>query len=402
MNNLLYFLHIPKTGGTSFISFLDSQFKPDNIFPGQLLPELFQVPEKDLARYKFYRGHLWHGLNSYLKKSLDYLTILRDPLERTISWYLHVKRDENAYRHDRVITENWSLLDFINDEETNWDTVNAQTLFIVVDLDYARLARDPVGYGQAVVKQYASRLNDRALLEAAKQRLEKFLFFGITERMQDSIYLLSYVMNWRPAILIPNLNVSPVKVPEVDISLAVKEAIKKRTCLDQELYEWACQIFEERFNDMIQSLLISRFETRAKQFEKVENRHLKLSFEQRCLFRVAINEAPEEVGILEEFQISVEVSNFSRCEVDSLPPHPVHLSYHWIDSINQSIMVFDGKRTAIMPSLFDNDKRDIVMLVEAPPKIGLYKLRVTLVQEEVAWFDENGTSVFSDINMQVR
>ena len=174
METPIYFLHIPKTGGTSFIAFLDRHFAPDKICPAQMLPELFQSPPETLARYSLYRGHLWYGLNSYLRRNLTYITLLRDPIQRTISWYSHVKRDENAYRHREVIADKWSVLDFVRDKETNWDTTNSQTLFLAVDLDYSKLARDPVGYGQSVVKHYAARLDDLTLLDLAKKRLEQF------------------------------------------------------------------------------------------------------------------------------------------------------------------------------------------------------------------------------------
>ena len=126
----LYYLHIPKTAGTSLISFLDSQFDSSEICPAQLLPSLFALPRQDLSKYAFFRGHLWHGLNTYLKRDLAYITMLRDPVQRTISWYSHVRREPGAYRHDQVVNENWSLLEFVSDEATNWDMINAQTLFL--------------------------------------------------------------------------------------------------------------------------------------------------------------------------------------------------------------------------------------------------------------------------------
>ncbi|WP_404604982.1 sulfotransferase family 2 domain-containing protein [Caballeronia udeis] len=399
MSNPVYYLHIPKTGGSSLISYLDSQFDPDEVCPSQLLPDLFQLPANVLRQYRFFRGHLWYGLSSYLKRDLTYLTMLRDPVQRTISWYSHVKRDVNAYRHQRVIDENWTLQDFVLDRETNWDMVNAQTLFLAVDLDYSKLAHDPVGYGRTVVKQYAQRSNDRSLLEIAKRRIEEFAFFGITERMQDSMCLLSYVMDFCPDPSTPRLNISSDRPSDQDVSPETIDAIREITRLDQELYDWACQIFEERFREMAKALVISRY----------ESNHQKpaappcgpLPAEERLLFRIEIVRAPAKINTTEKFQMTVGISNNSRHTINTRLKNPVNISYHWIEASNGSIAIFDGERTKISPGLSPGEKEEFSVLVESPIKAGRYVLRVTMVQEGVAWFDEGESPVFSDIEMIV-
>jgi hypothetical protein len=399
MTDPVYYLHIPKTGGTFFTSFLDSQFYAQDICPAQLLPELFRLAETDLPRYRFFRGHLWHGLDSHLKRRLQYITLLRNPVQRTISWYSHVRRNEAAYRHQRVVDENWSLLDFVRDEETNWDMVNAQALFLAVDLDYAALARDPVGYGQAVVKQYARRGNDRALLDLAKRRLERCAFFGITERMQDSVSLLSYTMGFYPDFSLPRLNVAGNRPAESEISAETIDAIKAITGIDQELYDWAGQLFEERFRLMVKSLLASNYKSCA--INKNLPWHGPVPVEERKRFSVAIADAPSRVPASGKFEVKVIVANQSDCGLSARNANPVNLSYHWIDVSDGSVVVFDGERTALSPGLPAGEKGQFQAMVLAPERAARYVLRITLVQEGVAWFDDASSSVFEDRKMVV-
>ncbi|AYN92949.1 MULTISPECIES: sulfotransferase family 2 domain-containing protein [unclassified Pseudomonas] len=396
MKKPFYYLHIPKTGGTSLISFLDNQFDVDETCPAQLLPELFATPRDRLSQYAFYRGHLWYGLGTYLNRELRYMTMLRDPVQRTISWYSHVRREAGAYRHRQMVEENWSLLDFVQNEETHWDMVNTQTLFLAADLDFERLSQDPVGYGQAAIQQYAQRRNDRSLLELAKQRLTQFDFVGITERMQDSMLLLSYVLNTYPNRYEERLNVSSNRPTEKEISSDVIDAIKALTPLDQELYEWAYQQFDQRFKQMVESLLTERYlhnpDSHIVSWQK------SLSSADRALFKLKASQYPAQTIPSEAFIVSLDIFNASRFIVASRPPAPVNLSYHWLDA-EGSAVVFDGLRTPLPQPLEPQQTITVPVSVQAPERKGTYTLRITLVQEGVAWFDDS--KAFTDIGFIV-
>jgi len=400
MNNPLYYLHIPKTAGTSLISFLDTQFDQSQICPAQLLPELFQLGSDTLSNYNFFRGHLWFGLDRFVGNDLNYITMLRDPVQRTISWYSHVKREPNAYRHDRVVNENWSLLDFVTDKETQWDMVNAQTLFLAADLDFDRLSKDPVGYGRAVIQDYATRNKDRTLLDLAKSRLEKFMFFGIAEQMNQSLQMLSHTLDVYPHFSRQKLNVSENRPAGNELSSDAIHAIREITSLDQELYDWAVETFESRYDEFVNSLLINNYMSSPKRSDEACN--IPLSSEERKALFINTISFPSSIEQGVTFEIEVEITNNTKFRIQSNGRYPVNVCYHWINPATNELIVFDGVRTRIEPTLRVAQTMRFNVKVIAHELTMLSVLRVTFVQEGVAWFDEPQCAIFSDSEIFVR
>tara|TARA_X000000368_G_C22828484_1_gene622257 strand:+ start:86 stop:811 length:726 start_codon:yes stop_codon:yes gene_type:complete len=78
----LIFIHIPKTGGTTFNFVLDKLKKKNNMKIKQ-------------------RGHFAISIKELgsVEKN-NYCTIIRDPIERSISWYNRCLGDKNYYSHE--------------------------------------------------------------------------------------------------------------------------------------------------------------------------------------------------------------------------------------------------------------------------------------------------------------
>jgi hypothetical protein len=91
----------------------------------------------------------------------------------------------------------------------------------------------------------------------------------------------------------------------------------------------------------------------------------------------------------EQVVLPVKITNASDMPWACEGRFACFVSYHWKDKNNQDI-IFDGKRTSIPVNIIEN-KSDICVnaIVEGPPMTGCYVLELTIVQEEVQWFEYN-------------
>jgi len=87
-------------------------------------------------------------------------------------------------------------------------------------------------------------------------------------------------------------------------------------------------------------------------------------------------------------QVSVEIDNRSAEVLASLPPFPVHLSYHWLEAGTRRCLVLEGERTPLTVSVRPRSRHSQLMRVSAPPAPGQYLLVLTMVQEFQFWFDQ--------------
>jgi hypothetical protein len=85
--------------------------------------------------------------------------------------------------------------------------------------------------------------------------------------------------------------------------------------------------------------------------------------------------------------VQCEVSNGTSQRVGSYHPAPINLSYHWFTA-DGTMVIFEGIRTPLIPPLDPGSARIYELKVAAPLASGEYRLRVTLVQDGVRWFDE--------------
>ena len=238
---IFYFLHIPKTAGSTFsYAVLPQQFSPNETCPAWNYDDLLRIPSQQLGNYRLFRGHFHHFLYRLLPARPLYITFLRDPIELLISYYEYVRRSSSHFAYERV--RDMSFLEFASTKELAPDNFQIRTL--TVDID-------PLPSNDthmAIFREFVNMKVTTEHLELAKKRLSEFFFVGITERFRESVDVCFRLADWNPVGDYADLNVTPAverlrqdELPDREI-----RALRERLAFDFELYAHGLRIFEER------------------------------------------------------------------------------------------------------------------------------------------------------------
>jgi hypothetical protein len=226
----LIFLHIPKTAGTTLRTIINWQYPPRTTLIGsgfELRNKLRNLPEQRRRKIRVLQGHMPFGLHEYLSGPVDYITILRDPVDRVLSTYCFILTRPMHPLYEEVASMNMSLREFVNSERFP-QVSNQQTRVISGGL------RDNFS-AQA--------------LEAAKSNLSThFSAVGFTERFDESLVLFKRLLGWRN-IYYYKRNVTRDRPRRCEIPNSTIRLIEKNNILDMELYEFATQRFNEALSE---------------------------------------------------------------------------------------------------------------------------------------------------------
>ncbi|KAK5575962.1 hypothetical protein RB653_007097 [Dictyostelium firmibasis] len=237
----ILFIHIPKCAGhTAYVLF-------ENYFKGRGVTQLWVHPNPDIY-YEISKannvilGHYQYGIHKVLpeefKKTYNYMTMLRDPVERVIShYYYHLN---NPY-----------------DPEYQMARTNKLTEWLVKS---PRGNNEMTRFLSGLTKDEEFKPNDETF-HMALYHLRSMKFVGITERFKETIALLKFYVGIENHRIREKQNAAKKKYPEVPLEII--EIIKKRNIYDILLYEEALKMFErqidivgrDNFNDQLNKIL---------------------------------------------------------------------------------------------------------------------------------------------------
>lgn len=214
----LFFIHIPKTAGTSLRRVLRPRYTGEEFVPvySHEPAELQSIRDK-LEGARVLYGHFSYGFHELLDTQGLYATMLREPVARAWSLYRHQLHNPRAGYHDLVRSgiSFEKLLESNSIHEMN----NHMT----------RIVSGHVG---------VEFIDDDSLLARAIENIKRdFLFVGLVERMAESLASLSRLLDSRSIPDPPFLNVGN-ETENLRIDSSTRHAIERFNRLDLALYRW--------------------------------------------------------------------------------------------------------------------------------------------------------------------
>lgn len=223
-DSVIVFLHLPKSGGTTFNDIINQQRKyhPDFCRLGSCTNNGFyfhfdELTTEEHKRIEIIFGHIFFGIHQQLPQpNFTYITLLRHPIERIISsYYFH-----REFPHTRDLFHSMTLYDYVTNPDWNYNlwlsTANLQTHMLA-----GKIEGD---------------------LETAQDNLIRyFSVVGITERFDDSLKVCQKKLGWE----INPYEKRHVVANRPEIPDEIIEIIKSKNEKDMALYQFANQLLDE-------------------------------------------------------------------------------------------------------------------------------------------------------------
>lgn len=228
-----FFLHVMKTAGTSFAHQVNTNFAPDEIYPRPdstnhmeeywKLRELRALGPEDHERIRAFHGHFPY-LAADMVGADTTLTILRDPVERTISHLRHCERHFSQH-HGKPL------------EEIYDDSWHGPLLFRNYQVKQFAMVPDDQPKAHTEVIEV-----DAARYEIATANLEEVDVLGLTAHYDEFLDEVERRFDWR---ITRGLR-RQVAGGTVDVPASLRARIVADSAADLAFYDHARRLHERR------------------------------------------------------------------------------------------------------------------------------------------------------------
>jgi hypothetical protein len=229
LNQKILFIHNPKTGGTSLNYYIFCKFFNKRRYK----ITAWEKEKADFIKYKhrnslkIIHGHFPFGIHNYIEAPYTYITILRNPIQRLISYYYYMLAWPSHFPENPIASSiqknNYTIEEFIQKTKSeNCD--NGQTRLISgINPEFGKCTSE--------------------MLEIAKKNLKnEFSVVGITERYDETLAVINFTLKWKSYHI--ERNVATNKKKDVKISQTAREALTKYNEFDLQLYDYANELLD--------------------------------------------------------------------------------------------------------------------------------------------------------------
>lgn len=231
----VFFLHLPKTGGTTMRRVLDREYRNARRYEigedvtGDI--RAFRSRHWDRANApQLVQGHMSYGLHHFVPGPATYVTLLREPLRRALSDYNYVTSTPGHPIHGHV--KDLGLVEYFESGITG-QLSNGQVRLLSGD----NLPDDP--------GVPSNRTMERDDLERAREHLVNgFAAVGLQERFDETLLLFRRRLGWHWPFYVRE-NVTTRAYRQEDVDPADLARIRELNLLDIELYESVRSMLEQ-------------------------------------------------------------------------------------------------------------------------------------------------------------
>ena len=247
----IFFMHIPKTGGTTIRSCLENDQRAAPICPWYDEKD-FLISKENFFEFKTFVAHVPYYASELLPKHYFKLTVLREPMSRAISAFKHIIRDPTHPMYLTTVSEAPTLGQFIKHPTLGISIRNTQTRYLGSKLAFGELYQRvrtravsaPAALGR--INEVRRAEANEELLSSALNTLERFDYFGLTEHLQLSVNTVFAILGLKPVECLPALNAAPQETvgQQMEHSQEDMDLLRDANLYDIKLYEHAKPIYK--------------------------------------------------------------------------------------------------------------------------------------------------------------